>query len=94
MKPLRPTQEEIAGRAYEIYERHGSQSGHDRDDWLQSEYELMHLPLRILAAVKPRRAQPGASRKTSLGDLVHAQWFTLAPVMPFDSALAYGLSNY
>jgi hypothetical protein len=36
----RPTQEEIARRAYEIYLARGSEEGHDVDDWIQAEQEL------------------------------------------------------
>ena len=31
---------EIAERAYQIFEEHGSQHGHDLDNWLQAEREL------------------------------------------------------
>jgi hypothetical protein len=33
--------EMICRRAYEIYERRGSQDGHDREDWLQAEREIL-----------------------------------------------------
>jgi hypothetical protein len=36
--PYQPTQEEIAARAYEIYEREG---GNDHDNWLRAERELI-----------------------------------------------------
>lgn len=36
----RPTQEQIARRAYEIYLARGRDDGHDVDDWLQAEQEL------------------------------------------------------
>lgn len=36
----RPTDEEIAARAYEIYEREGRQPGRDLENWLQAEAEL------------------------------------------------------
>jgi hypothetical protein len=32
--------EEIALRAYEIWQEHGSTHGHDHEDWFQSEEEL------------------------------------------------------
>jgi hypothetical protein len=87
MKQLRPTQEELAARAYEIYGKNGSQSGHDRDDWLQSEYELMHLPLRMLAAVIPPRTQPRDSQRKSIRDLVRAKWFTPWRAVPIHGPL-------
>ena len=35
------TQEKIAQRAYSLYEARGRQEGHDLDDWLQAERELL-----------------------------------------------------
>jgi hypothetical protein len=35
-----PTPEQIAQRAYEIYEREGRQEGHDLENWLKAEAEL------------------------------------------------------
>jgi hypothetical protein len=32
---------EIRIRAYEIYRCHGSREGHELDDWLQAEYEVL-----------------------------------------------------
>ncbi len=36
-----PTHAEIEGRAYAIFLNRGSVNGHDFDDWLQAERELM-----------------------------------------------------
>ena len=33
-------EEQIRARAYDVYEQHGRQKGHDLDDWLQAEAEL------------------------------------------------------
>ena len=38
---LSPTAEEIAQRAYEIFLARGGEAGHDVDDWLQAESELL-----------------------------------------------------
>jgi hypothetical protein len=35
--------EQIARRAYELYEWRGREDGHDLDDWLQAEAEIMGL---------------------------------------------------
>ena len=35
-----PTREQIAQRAYEIFERRGRLPGHETEDWLQAEAEL------------------------------------------------------
>jgi hypothetical protein len=37
---LRPTEEEIAVRAYHIYLERGDAEGNPTDDWLQAEREL------------------------------------------------------
>lgn len=34
------TDDQVRGRAYELYEAGGSAHGHDVDDWLQAEREL------------------------------------------------------
>ena len=38
---LRPTHEQIARRAYEIYAGRGYADGNDKQDWLQAERELL-----------------------------------------------------
>jgi len=37
------TRDDIARRAYELYERRGAEPGHDLDDWLMAEVELLAL---------------------------------------------------
>jgi hypothetical protein len=37
-----PTHEEIAERAYCLYELRGRQDGHDIEDWLRAEQRLVH----------------------------------------------------
>jgi hypothetical protein len=41
MPALAPTNEEIAERAYEIFLARGGEPGHELDDWLQAELELL-----------------------------------------------------
>lgn len=36
----RPSEEEIAVRAHQLYEQRGSEAGHEMEDWLQAEREL------------------------------------------------------
>ena len=36
-----PTSDEIAERAYQIHMEHGGLHGHDVEDWLQAERELL-----------------------------------------------------
>jgi len=38
---LELTEEYIRLRAYQIYEQRGRQNGHDVDDWLQAEAEIL-----------------------------------------------------
>ena len=37
-----PTRDEIADLAFHFYEMHGRRDGHDVDDWLAAERELIH----------------------------------------------------
>lgn len=39
--PTRPTQEEVAVRAYELFLRRGSSPGYETEDWLHAEKELV-----------------------------------------------------
>ena len=73
MTTRRPTHQEIAARAYQIYLQRGRQDGHQVDDWLQAEYELMELPIRKLVEMKPAapvQAVKPAPRSRSLVELV------------------------
>jgi hypothetical protein len=38
----RPSRDEIARLAYQLYETRGRQDGQDVDDWLSAERELLH----------------------------------------------------
>ena len=49
----KPSQEEIAKRAYEIYERNGCQPGCEMENWLAAEAELMAAAQRQEAAQRP-----------------------------------------
>ena len=51
MKHRRPTSEEITARAYRICLENGRRHGHDLDDWLRAEHELMPMPVRKLAGL-------------------------------------------
>lgn len=45
-------QTHIRERAYELFVQRGSEPGHDLDDWLQAERELLGVELEL----RPRRA--------------------------------------
>jgi len=51
-----PWEERVRARAFEIYLERGRRPGHELDDWLQAEFELAHLPVRI-ARLQPIRKQ-------------------------------------
>lgn len=54
----KPSREEIASRAYELYlQRSGAPSGKDLDDWIRAEKELSDEP--VAAPAKTRAAQAG-----------------------------------
>jgi len=75
----RPTNEEIAQRAYELYLQRGSVPGHENDDWLQAEAELIEARRNGEEAFTPgsagapppeprrgngRRENPNSTRRT------------------------------
>jgi hypothetical protein len=70
MKTNRPTEKQIRTRAYELYLQHEGQHGHDRDDWLQAEYELMQLPIRKISQLPPPKPGTGGAGARSLIGLV------------------------
>lgn len=49
----RPSDEAISQRAYELYLQRGSVPGHETDDWLQAEAELMEARRNAEAAFAP-----------------------------------------
>jgi hypothetical protein len=70
-----PTHEQIAARAYQLYLERGRIDGHDIDDWLQAEYELMQLPVRKLAELEPPKPEKGKPRRKSIIDVVRAAMY-------------------
>jgi len=52
-----PTEEQIRSRAYEIFVQSGCQPGHDMDNWLQAENELMEFPVRRIAELEPPKGK-------------------------------------
>jgi hypothetical protein len=67
-----PTREQIAARAYQIYLERGCQSGHDIDDWLQAEYELLQLPLEKVAKLKSPKPTAAMPPRRSLVHVVRS----------------------
>ena len=64
----RPSDEEIAQRAYELYLQRGSAPGHETDDWLQAEAELIEARRNTGAPATPEpeadsEPAPGARRR-------------------------------
>ena len=56
-------EEQIRRRAYELYERHGREAGHETEDWLAAEAELGSEKTQSLEgeAVKTNRKPPVTS---------------------------------
>lgn len=75
-----PTEEQIRDRAHHIWRDRGGQPGHEVDDWLQAEYELIQLPVRKLAELEPPNRKTGS--KMSLVSLVQAAVFLGAEALP------------
>ena len=65
----RPTETQIRARAYELFLERGGQPGHETDDWLQAEYELMQLPIEKIAELDPPKVK---GRRKSVIHVVRA----------------------
>jgi hypothetical protein len=55
-------EEQICRRAYEIYEARGREHGHDREDWLQAEAEIVgsRVTAEPDAGTSTRQTEPRA----------------------------------
>ncbi len=67
-----PTEDEIRVKAYKIYLVRGGEPGHAEDDWLQAEYELLHLPLYKLAKLDAAIVEKETAQNHKLFDLTRA----------------------
>jgi hypothetical protein len=56
-----PTYEEIARRAYQLFEQRGREHGHDWDDWFQAERELRVVAPRGVVETSVGRDLPYAA---------------------------------
>jgi hypothetical protein len=72
MERQRPTCEEIGARAYQIYLESGRRHGHDIDDWLQAEYELMQMPVDQLANLAAPQTSKTRREAKSIIEVVRA----------------------
>jgi len=43
-------QDQVRRRAYELYEQRGREDGHNLDDWLQAESEVLQQGMKAVAA--------------------------------------------
>ena len=66
----RPTEEQIRARAYQLHLERGGEPGHEQDDWLQAEYELMQLPTEEIADLEPPRVENSRSGYKSVVQVV------------------------
>ena len=55
---MSPTHDEIAQMAYSLYESHGRQEGHQFEDWLRAERELVRHSRKLRSIDQnPRRTE-------------------------------------
>ena len=66
------THSQIAERAYQIYLANGCQPGHELDDWLQAQYELLQRPVRELVKIEPRKSSRIAASTALLVGVVNS----------------------
>jgi Protein of unknown function (DUF2934) len=57
----RPTDEEIARKAYELFEARGRLPGHEREDWLAAEQQLQD-ERKPKPSERPRRSRGQSAR--------------------------------
>ena len=50
IKPNPNLAEEIRSRAYELYEERGREEGHETEDWLRAEAEIIGKKVRAVSA--------------------------------------------
>ena len=69
IKPMKQTpesvnerQDQIRLRAYELYEQRGRTDGHDVDDWLQAESDMIPMKTKTVAAYRASAATSPRSR--------------------------------
>ena len=77
-----PAEDQIRHRAYQIYLERGAVFGHEIDDWLQAEYELMQLPIRKIAKLHPIERKKRVVHTPSLVALVQTALFIGAEALP------------
>jgi hypothetical protein len=77
-----PTEEQIQARAYRLFVERGRRHGHDVDDWLQAEYELMQLPTEKIAELSPPRTKQGRITTKSLAGVVQTAVLLGANALP------------
>jgi hypothetical protein len=82
MKISCPSEQEVRARAYQIFLARGGQPGHEMDDWLQAEYELMQLPIGKIAKLGAPDMGKKHGRKLAIVSLVQAAIVAGAEAMP------------
>ena len=82
MKVNFPTEEQIRARAYQIFQAGDGQHGHELDDWLQAEYELMQLPIRKIAELDRSEPKKKGDRRVAVVSLVQVAMIFGAEAMP------------
>jgi len=59
----RPTEEQIRSRAREIFLQNGSQPGHDLDNWLRAERELVQMRPSKISGLELPKAKHGKTAR-------------------------------
>jgi hypothetical protein len=77
-----PTEEQVRARAYQLFLERGGRHGHDADDWLQAEYELVQLPVQKIAELDTTPPKRKEKRKLALVNLVQAAMLLGAEALP------------
>jgi hypothetical protein len=77
-----PTEQQVRAHAYQIYLERGGQHGHDMDDWLQAEYELVQLPIQKIAELEMAPSKKTGAHTLALASLVQVAMLLGTDALP------------
>ena len=59
--PAQSIEDLVRKRAYDLYEQRGGEHGHDLEDWLNAEAEIIEKPSGV-SPIAPKKAAPERSQ--------------------------------
>ena len=68
----KPSHDEIAQRAFELYQRRGCQPGHEMEDWIEAQKQLSIEPAKAEGSRKKKAARSTAELEEGTNPWEHA----------------------